>query len=401
VRPARSARAVAALALLAGAAGTARAQPPGLRFYYLNAAAAIEATPFTDGGAFDFQRLRLMTGPRAGRIGFDIAYEHALDLRTAPLALGRGFEGAQAAGPWLPLQGTLAEGRNAHWRHGFDRLSVSLPLGAGPRLTFGRQPVSWATTLFFTPADPFAPFDPADPFREFRGGIDAARGLLFLGPLTQLDAVVRPADTPAGTTLTVLGRASGVLGGWELSGWAGLLHDRPAAAIGVTGSAGAFALRGEASLRRHDGADVVRAAIGVDRRFAAFDRDLTVVLEYQRDGLGAADTRALLGVATSVPAGRGELQVLGRDALAASTTYQAHPLASAQLLAVANLRDGSALLAPGLTVSAADEVSVRLGGYLGLGPGAATGPGGLPRLRSEHGATPLVGYAAVSVFFVP
>jgi hypothetical protein len=208
--------------------------------------------------------------------------------------------------------------------------------------------------------------------------------------------VVRPASTPAGTTLTALARASAVAGGWEVSGWAGALHDEAAGAIGLTGALGAFALRGEATVRRDAGSTVLRAAAGVDRRFTAFDRDLYIVFEYQHDGFGARETGALLAVAGSAPFQRGEQQVLGRDALAVSASFQAHPLLGVDVLALSNVRDGSVLLAPGVTYSAADEVSVRAGVFAGLGRGATERP---PRLGSEHGATPLVGYVAVSVFF--
>jgi hypothetical protein len=383
-------------ACLVGIPPEANTQLPAIRGYYLHAGAALDATPFSQSGLYDFQRLRLMTAPPLGMFDLDVAYEHALELRTAPLALGRGFEGADAAGPWLSLQGTLRDGERARWRHGFDRLSVSTRLPGEVRVTAGRQTVSWATTLVFTPADPFAPFDPADPFREFRGGIDAARVQHFPGPLTQLDAVVRPARAPAGTTLSALGRVSGVLRGWELAAWAGALHDEPAAATAIAGSVGAVALRVEAALRREQGETVVRTAAGVDRRWEAFDRDLLLVLEYQHDGFGASKADELLAVAGSAPFQRGELQVLGRDALAASASYQIHPLLGVDLRAIANLHDGSVLLAPGITYSAADEIGVRVGGFAGIGRSAEAVP---PRLGSEYGATPGVAYVAVSVFF--
>jgi hypothetical protein len=385
-----------ALAIVACTTTPARAQAPDVRGYYLHAGLAVNGTPLTDGGLFDVQRLRLMTAPRVGPWAFDVAYEHAIDLRTAPLAIGRGFEGAEAADPWLALQGTLVERRHVHWRHGFDRLSVSGSLGEGRRLIVGRQAVSWATTLFFTPADPFAPFDPADPFREFRAGIDAARVQIALGPLSQFEAVVRPSSTPVGTTLTALARASGVAGGWEVSGWGGALHDEAAGAMGVTGAIGAFAVRGEVTVRREAGSTVLRAAAGVDRRLLAFARDLHVVVEYQHDGFGARTADDLIEVAAAAPFQRGEQQVLGRDALVVSATFQAHPLLSVSGLALANVRDGSVLFAPGVAWSAADEVSVRAGLFAGLGRGATAPP---PRLGSEHGGTPLVGYVAVSVFF--
>lgn len=372
-------------------------QTPELRGYYLHAAAGIRRAAFSEGGALDVQRLRLMTRPAWGPLALDLAYEHALTLRTGSLALGYGFEGARTGTQWLDLQGTVAEGRHARWTHGLDRISLSLKLGRMAAVEVGRQTVSWATTLFFTPADPFVPFDPADPFREFRAGVDAARVQIFLGPLSDLDAMVRVApESEGGETVTALLRGRGVLAGWELSVWAGALHDDPAAAVAAAGSAGALGLRAEGAVRRMDGRTVGRVAVGADRRWQVAGRDLHLVLEYQHDGLGAARPQDLLVAAASPAAARGELQVLGQDAVAASASYQVHPLTALSLLGLMNARDGSVLLAPGLSRSLSNEASLRLGLFAGLGRDAD--PVG-PALRSEYGATPFVAYLAASVFF--
>jgi hypothetical protein len=374
------------------------AQRPEIRGYYLHAAAAVEATALSAGGAFDFQRLRLMTTPRLAAFALDVAYEHVVELRTADFALASGFEGAEAASPWLPLQGTITEGRRGRWRHGLDRLAVLASIGEQARISAGRQTVSWATTLFFTPADPFAPFDPADPFREFRGGIDAARVQLFPGPMSQLDAVVRPARTADGTTLTALARLSVVLAGVEMAAWGGALHDKPAAALAASATPGDWALRGEATLRSGDADEgaVLRAAFGVDRRALLAGRDLHLVLEYLHDGFGARSADELLAVAGSAPFRRGEMQTLGSDAATASASWDAHPLVRVDVRALSNLRDGSVLLAPGATYSAGDEVSVRVGAFAGLGPGISATP---PRAGSEYGVRPAIAYVALSVFF--
>jgi hypothetical protein len=100
-------------------------------------------------------------------------------------------------------------------------------VGRSAEITAGRQTISWATSLIFTPADPFAPFDPADPFREFRAGVDALRLQGFSGAFTELEFVVRPADTREGTTITALGRITTATGPWEISGWAGVLPRPP------------------------------------------------------------------------------------------------------------------------------------------------------------------------------
>lgn len=376
--------------------GAATAQRPPITGYYIHALAGMEASSFAPSGILDIQRLRLMTRSSLGPARLDVAWETTLTLRSRELLLGRGFEGAEPAAPWLDLQGSLVDRRRVAWIHGVDRLNLGFRPGEPVRVTVGRQSISWATTLFFTPADPFVPFDPADPFREYRAGVDAVRGTLFTGPFSEVDGVVRPAPAPGGgTTWTALLRGQRLISGWEVSAWGGMVHDEGAAALAASGSLGEWGIRAEGTLRSADeeGA-VVRGALGVDRLFQALDRDLRVVMEVQHDDFGAARTSELLETALSAPAARGELSVLGRQALAGNATWQVHPLASVSLLSLVSLQDGSALLSPGLTWSLGDEVSLRLGGYAGLGPGARNG-----ELGSEHGATPLIGFAALSVFF--
>jgi hypothetical protein len=267
-------------------------------------------------------------------------------------------------------------------------------------VTAGRQAISWATTLLFTPADPFAPFDPAEPFREYRAGVDALRLHAFPGTFTEIDVVVRPADTPEGTTLTALGRVFTVVGRGEISGWAGVLHDEPTVSAATTWTVGGTALRLETVVTRDprdaEGNDpVARLAIGADRSFAAWGRDLYVALEYQRDGYGASGATGLLAVATSIPYARGEMQALGRDELAAQLRWQAHPLVSLELLVLGNPGDGSALLSPALSWSASDEATVRAGLFAGLGADRAST--GLP--GSEYGPTPTFLYLSGSIYF--
>jgi len=373
----------------------AEAQFGPLSGYYLHAVAGSESSPFSASGVIDVQRLRLMTRPTWGPARFDIAWETTLSLRSDDLALGRGFEGAEPAAPWLDLQGHLVDRRRVEWTHGLDRLNVSLHAGERGRITVGRQPVSWATTLYFTPADPFVPFDPTDPFREYRAGVDALRGVLFTGAFSEVDAVIRPAPAPSGgETWTALLRGQHLLAGWEVSAWGGMLHEEAAGAVAGTGSIGEWGLRGEGSLRSTDDQTVVRAAVGMDRRFDLVDREFRAVVELQHDGFGASRAADLLDTALSLPAARGELAVLGRNALALNASWQVHPLTSVSLLSLVSLHDGSSLLSPGLTWSLADEISLRLGAFAGIGPGAER-----DRLRSEHGATPLVGFAALSAFF--
>jgi len=373
--------------------------------YYLNVGTGALEGPFTPSGATDLQRLRLMAEPAVGPLTFDVAYEQSLDLVTDPLLGAANPLGYSSTGTeWLPLQWTIENWDHGTWRHRFDRLSISAPLGSNASVTAGRQAISWATSLIFTPADPFAPFAPGDPFREYRAGVDALRVQGYSGAFTQLDFVVRPADTDEGTMMTALGRVTTASGPWEITGWAGVLYDGGAASVGATLTAAGAAFRGEAELRWPD--EVLRFALGADRSFSLAGRDLYVVLEYQRDGYGAASVDDYPEVRLSQPYRRGEMQVLGRDETALQASWQVTPLWSAEWLTIWNVDDGSFLLSPAARYSLSNEAYLRGGLFFGLGTGervlALPGPlpGGLISLPgSEYGIVPSSLYVSVTAFF--
>ena len=404
----RAASACAIVAVLLGATPeVAWAQPPGLSGHYLNLWTRAGSSVLGPAGGSGFQRLRAMWRGGVGPARADFAYEHTLALREAG-ALGAQFltaaAGAGGGGDWLSLGGDLHEAEGLHWRHRIDRLNVTFDLGDDADLTVGRQPVSWATTLFLTPADPFSPFDPADPFREYRTGVDAVRLRYYRGAFTQFEVVARPARLGAvgsgdcDETLTLLGRATTSAGGWDVAGWAGLLHDTFGASASVSGSLGLWALRAEAVVRDLEGGLAARGTVGLDRSFVLGGRDLYVVVEVQRDGLGAASADDLLGVATGRAYAQGEMQVLGRHAAAVQLSWQLHPLVSASSLALASLRDGSFLVGPGLSYSVTQSTGLRLGAYAGAGEEATQDGAGL-RPRSEYGSVPIFIFLSTSFFF--
>jgi hypothetical protein len=374
--------------------GSGAAQQPLLRAYALNVAFAADATPLTEALLSDVQRFRVMSRPSSGPWRLDLAYEHVVSASTTTGGvLVAGLVPELTGTDWLPFQGTLWETDHLTWRHRVDRLGVAFQREAF-EVTVGRQPISWATTLFLTPADPFAPFDPSDPFREYRAGIDAARVRAFPGPFTEIEGVVRVVDVDDDHMVTALARGRTTIGRWELSGWAGMLHEEAAGAIGVTVTVAGAAIRGEGVLRRTGDETVLRGAVGVDRSFDLGSRTLYLVVEYQREGFGAANAAELPATLLSAAARRGELQVFGRDEVVFQGSLQVHPLVSADALVIWNLNDASALLAPGLTYSVTGSLSARAGVFVGIGRGAE--PTGV--LRSEYGLVPTSGYVSLSLF---
>jgi len=389
-----------ASALLLQTPGVGQGQVPAIRGYALNLGGYSGASPVAEAGVFDIQRLRLMSSPQLGPVTLELAYEHLFEYRSGPGGgLVEGVAGGAAGGGFLGLEGTLRETNRTRWQHQADRLNLRVPLGGSLSVRVGRQTISWASTLLLTPADPFTPFNPADPFREFRGGVDAVRMQAYPGPFSEVEAVLRPVRLDGRTVWSALGRWQGLARGWELSAWGGALHEEAAAAVGTAGAVGDTGVRGELSLRRHDGGWTARGALGMDRWLEVADRDLRISGEIRHDGLGARSGEALPEILAGDPYRRGELQLLGRWAAAATGSFQLHPLLSAEWVALVSFSDGSALLGPALSWSAGDEMTVRLGGYLGTGAGAVTVTelGVLP--TSEFGSTPGIAYAALSLFF--
>lgn len=391
--PASILAAVLALTLPVSAAG----QSLDLTGYALGVDVTSGSSALAASGTTLLGRLRLMPRLVGGPVTVDVAYEHVL-RRTPP---GGGFSitnpggSAGTSGGWLGLDWTVRSTSRTSWRQRFDRLNVSVDAGA-MKITAGRQAISWATTLFLTPADPFSPFDPSDPFREYRGGVDAVRVQAFPGPFSEVEAVVRGADTPLGRKVTALARAQTSRGGWAVGAWGGVLYEQGAGALFATGAVGATALRAEAEIRKApSGGTTVRASVGADQRFSVAGRDLYAVVEVQYDGFGATRAQGLTAVATSLPYARGEMQVLGRWEAATQVSYQLHPLVSVDAMGLVNLDDGSALLAPGITVSVTGSVSARLGAFAGVGRRGLS----LAGLASEYGEVPKLGYLSLSWFF--
>jgi len=364
--------------------------------YYQNVPLWSEQTDLSPGGASDFNRLRLMSQPAFGDFSVEAAYEHVLTFRQNEGLGGIFVGGVPGGGEWLPLQWTIEDTEHVAWRHRFDRLAVGWAPSRSVDIRVGRQAISWATTLFLTPADPFSPFDPADPFREFRAGVDAFRAQVFPGPLSQVDFVVRATEFSGRTDVSVLGRGLTTWKNWELSIWGGSLYRELAVAGGAAGSVGATALRGEAAVRRQEGETFFRGTFGLDRRFEVWSRDLYLVVEYQRDGFGAADATAYLDLLDSEPFLRGELQVLGRDELAGQAQYQLTPLWGLSLLGLWNLNDTSTLVSPSVSYSASDEATISGGVFVGLGDHELDAEEGL---ASEYGVAGVTGYLSVSIFF--
>ena len=390
---------VAVVCCWAAGGTTLHAQRSWLSGYFQTAPLFSGATKLTPSNASNFSRFRLSIEPDAGPFSLEVAYEHAVSFRQFNVAPGFGLGGVQGGAEWWELQGTITSSGQEHavWQHRFDRLNLGISPSDAVDIRFGRQTISWGTTNFLSPADPFVPFIPTDPFRVYRAGVDAFRVRVYPGPLSEIDVVVRPTDTDVGEEVTALGRGLTTVKNWELSGWGGSLYGDVAGAFGAAGGIGAWAIRAEAVIRQIDETIVGRGTIGVDRAFFLADgRAISVAWEYQRDGLGATSPGDYLSILQSREFRRGEYQVFGRDETMVSGSIQLSPLWTAGNFVLWNLNDGSVLVAPNLAYSAGDNTAVAGGLYFGFGDTEVSEARPLP---SEYGLAGVTGFMSVSWFF--
>ena len=372
------------------------AQSPWLTGYVQTVPLYTGATGLLEGTGSSFNRFRVTTEPAFGAFSVEASYEHAVTFRQAQRLGGAGVGAVPSGGEWLTLQSTIVEEEHVLWEHRLDRLHVDWRPSGVVELSAGRQAVSWGTTLFLTPADPFLPFSPTDPFREFRAGVDAARLRISPTPLSEIDVVVRPTRTAVGEETTALVRGLVTVQNWEISGWGGTLYGDTAGAAATAGAIGAWAIRGEAVVRDIDNEVSFRGTVGVDRLLQLNGRDFYFLAEYQHDGLGAARPDDYLALLLSDPFLRGEFQVVGRDETVLQASYQVHPLWGLSGLWLWNMNDGSSLVSPTVSYSLSDEAAILGGALLGFGDDQITPVLPLP---SEYGRVGVTAYLSASWFF--
>lgn len=141
--------------------------------------------------------------------------------------------------------------------------------------------------------------------------------------------------------------------------------------LGFVSSVGPVGLHGDATVTHPaddprpaaDPDPFFRVVVGADGRPTS---TTTISGEVYVQTLGASDPSGYLPFARSDRFARGELRTMGHE-YAALSVAQLTPLGSAGVSTIANLRDPSALIAPNLSISAADDVAVAFGGYVSVG----------------------------------
>ena len=283
-----------------------------------------------------------------------------------------------------------------------DRLVVRTQIGVVD-LAVGRQPVTFGNGRFFSPLDLVNPFFPTTIDTEYKPGVDAARVDVYPSLTSKITGVAALAADPENTDDPWVFALNGqiTLGVTDLSLFAGRILDDTVGGLSVLSSVGPVGLYSDVALTSPSaGDDFVRAVFGADYRPTA---TTTLSIEGSYQGVGSDDPTGYLELAVSDRFERGELWTFGRAYLGLSVLQEVTPLTHLSLTGLTNLEDGSALLIPALSVSAAGNVDVAFGGFIGVGPRPeevdllqlATGDVGI---QSEFGLYPTAVYGATKVY---
>jgi hypothetical protein len=348
-------------------------------------------------------RLRIEPEIRASdNTTFNFAYEQRLRYTSAP-AVGLGATGilpAELATPFRiePLVWRVNESAKGTWRHEIDRANAQVQLRRAD-LTIGRQAIGWGRGVMFTSVDLFAPFSPLEVDREWRSGVDAVRADIKLTDRSSIDLV--------GAFGNTLDRSAFVA---RTRGYAGTIDVEVAGGRrgedlfgGVTSSAavGDAEIHGEAAaFRVRSGIDhdvVWKAVVGGSYRFP-IGAGILAYVEYHYSGFGAEhpeEIQALLATPSFVGRlFRGDMQILSRHAIGMTGSYDVSPEITYSGQWLYNPADRSGIVAPAMTYTFNDAVSVLGSMYI---PYGRPPDGGV--LRSEYGAAPLSGLLQLRWYF--
>jgi hypothetical protein len=356
-------------------------------------------------------RLRLrLSATLSDWIDAELAYEQRMALVTedAGAAAGSGIlpGGGEAFWRLWQLDWQIAEDEPEFvWRHEIDRALVALHPTWG-EVTVGRQAIGLGRGVLFGAVDMFSPFSPTEIDREWRRGVDAARVEHRITDTSSAEVIAVGGETWDDCAL--LGRVRGYTG--EIDGE--LLFGKRAGDLmcGLTTSAvvGDAEVHGEAALFRTpealpagglfgDEHLAAKAVLGASHTFG-LGNGLTVLGEYHYSGFGLRDAEDAT-VWAAVPTYqerllRGDMQILGRHALAAQSSYPLTETVTCALLVLLSPTDGSGQCSPSVVWDASEHVTVNGALFVPWGQGPSDG-----RLGSEYGSSPVSLFVQLSAYF--
>lgn len=378
--------------------GTAHAGEKGtlrLGGHIRNFATLVDFDGDTGAEALSLLRLRLFWEPSPNALG-ELAYELTPRLRERSGLAVSAFVPVPQLFSYraVDLERTLyEESENFSVAQNLDRAMITLR-SASLDFFAGRQPIAFGSARAVNPTDVIAPFTFNALAKEERAGVDALRARRPFGRLGELDTgVVFGDDFDPGKSAAFIRLKSYVLG-TDASAMTMAFRENLLLGIDLARSVGGAGSWLEAAyVFADEGADenYLRLTVGADYSLAA---KLYGYLEYHFNGAGSGRPEEYFNVITETAYADGAVYLLGRHYLAPGFIYELMPLLVLSAQVLVNLEDGSLLPSPVIEYSAADDITMKLGAFLGVGSGT---DGNIA--SSEFGLYPDMYFASLNIYF--
>ncbi|MBN2382894.1 hypothetical protein JXQ70_08425 [bacterium] len=278
-------------------------------------------------------------------------------------------------------------------------------------LTIGRQAISFGSARIINPTDILTPFSYQTVDTEDRPGVDAIRLKIPTGAMSELDlGFVCGPDGHHSENATFI-RARFPLTNNDLTFLACLFKDNLMAGFDLARSLGGAGLWLETAYTwidvtndndtTHD-LDYFRLSMGLDYNLL---EDMYGYIEYHYNGPGETGSDRYLSSLNRTAFSEGNVYLLGKQYLAPGLNYMLTPLLTADLAALINLGDPSALLSASLEYSLTQDVYIRLGTFIATGQSARfetssdASQGPVLEPRSEFGLYPTYYYTSIRAYF--
>ena len=352
------------------------------------------------------------------RLGLDIRHSDWMDSELAyeqrarwlsggGLGATSGFLPAEARAPFrlTQLDWEVAADDAFIYRHEIDRGLVSFHPEWG-EVTVGRQAIGLGRGVLFGAVDMFSPFSPLEVDREWRRGVDALRAEYRLSATSSAELIGVFGETWEQSAL--LGRLRGYVGDID-----GALIFGKRAEDTMIGSAVSTIVKGaevHAELAVFDTAEeqpegglwgdehlAAKTVLGASYTFAV-GNGLTLLAEHHYSGFGVEDAKDVLVRLQEEDFQdrllRGDMQILGRQAVAVQLGYPFNDAVNGSFLVLMNPTDGSGVISPSLRLDLDRNVTLLASAFVPWGDEPSAG-----QFQSEYGATPASLFVQMSVYY--
>lgn len=275
-----------------------------------------------------------------------------------------------------------------------DRANVAISTSAFD-FYLGRQAVTFGSAKVINPTDIIAPYTYTTLTKDEPAGVDAVRMKIPTGRMGEFDIGYVPGEDFDYKKSAAFLRLRSYVQETDVTLITMVFRENYLLGIDLARSIGEYGAWLEAAYAfSHEESDENYARISVGGDYS-FTGDLYAYIEYHYDSAGKDSPEDYLDLVGTTAYSDGAVYLLGRHYLAPGFRYQLTPLLIFTGRALININDGSAIAAPALEYSLADDITMLFSAYVGIGDG----PSGSGIPESEFGLYKDIYFVSLNIYF--